>query len=360
MQRYGELLKAAREEKNITLDRASAETTINSRYLKALEEEESEIFPGEPYLVGFLRNYSTYLELNPDTLIALYRNKKIQSAPAPEGLIVKRKPKYLIPLIIVMILVICAVVAAFVFIDINKKNNIDETVIVSKDMNTHSYTLDDKVLQQRVYTGDHIIVPCKQGNITLTVADTVGRFSLRTPVGNQIVDLSEELEIDIDGDSKKDIIVYVSDVSSATVDRGAEIRVMLKKSDTDKVAVINEKHILTVDASSKKDQVTVLEDNRAYPFTLRITFRGSTLFRYKKDYDASVEGYYSTGNIITITANNGFRVWMSNGNAMKVQLLADSNTYNLDIGKAGKVIVEDIKWIKDTDGKYKIVVIPVD
>mgnify|MGYP005605425407 CR=1 FL=1 len=34
--------------------------------------------------------------------------------------------------------------------------------------------------------------------------------------------------------------------------------------------------------------------------------------------------------------------------------------YDLDIGKAGQVVAQDIKWIKDTDGKYKLVVIELD
>ena len=39
---------------------------------------------------------------------------------------------------------------------------------------------------------------------------------------------------------------------------------------------------------------------------------------------------------------------------------ADYKGYDLEIGKACQVLVEDIKWIKDTDGKYKLVVIELD
>ena len=61
-----------------------------------------------------------------------------------------------------------------------------------------------------------------------------------------------------------------------------------------------------------------------------------------------------------MTANNGIRLWMSNCNTLKFSIIADSKSYDLEIGKAGQVLVEDIKWIKDTDGKYKLVVIELD
>ena len=38
------------------------------------------------------------------------------------------------------------------------------------------------------------------------------------------------------------------------------------------------------------------------------------------------------------------------------KVLANGKTYDLAVAKAGEVVAEDIKWIKDTDGKYKVVV----
>ena len=51
---------------------------------------------------------------------------------------------------------------------------------------------------------------------------------------------------------------------------------------------------------------------------------------------------------------------MSNSNTVKFSIIADSKNYDLEIGKAGHVLVEDIKWIKDTDGRYKLAVIELD
>ena len=91
MDSYGEILKSTREEKNLDLDKISRELTIEKRYLVALEEEDSGVFPGEAYLTGFLKNYSKYLELDSDYVLKLYQNKLIQEAPVPQDLLAKKK-----------------------------------------------------------------------------------------------------------------------------------------------------------------------------------------------------------------------------------------------------------------------------
>ena len=116
----------------------------------------------------------------------------------------------------------------------------------------------------------------------------------------------------------------------------------------------------STEIKSKHPQKVILEDNRAYPFTINANFRGSCLFRDKVDNAASVETYFTRGELFTATPHNGIRLWISNSNTVKFTIIADSRTFDLEIGAAGKILVEDIKWIKDTDGKYKLVVIELD
>ena len=111
---------------------------------------------------------------------------------------------------------------------------------------------------------------------------------------------------------------------------------------------------------SKHKQNIIFDDNRAYPFTINASFRGPCQFRYKIDRHDPAESYFMTGELVTMTANNGVRLWMSNSNTVKFSIIADSKNYDLEIGKAGHVLVEDIKWIKDTDGRYKLAVIELD
>ena len=326
MESYGEKLKKAREAKNLDYETISRETTISSIYLKGIEDEDTSVFPGEPYFIGFMRKYAEYLDIDPIPIVKMYQGKKLQEAPVPEGLIVHEKPHYFWPLVISgIVLFVGALVALFVIFLLPRLKKDLSNVVLDGSNSSKTYEMTGKTLSTRLYVGDKIKYRTEQGDIILTVSDTLFSFGFQCPVGTLYTELAEEVELDIDGDSRsEDSIPLASEVQT------------------------NHK------------QLVVFEDNRAYPFTLNGSFRGSCMFRYRIDRHQNVESYFSNGELVTMTANNGVRVWMSNSNAVKFTIIADSKTYNLDVGKAGQVLVEDIKWIRDTDGKYKLVVIELD
>jgi len=81
----GTALKAARESKGISLERASRDTRIHSTYLQALERESFQSLRADVYARGFLRSYSSYLGLDPDRVITAYERvvPPKPAAPAP-------------------------------------------------------------------------------------------------------------------------------------------------------------------------------------------------------------------------------------------------------------------------------------
>jgi len=363
MDSYGELLRKKREEKNLDIERIGREISFEKRYLEGLENEDTGVFPGEAYMVGFLRNYALYLELDAEFVLKLYRNKQIQEAAVPEGLYVKHHKK-LPPLTIIIpvVLLVLVIAGVSVLLLTKKKTTTDEEVVVSSAMKNRRYELDEKKFVQRVYKGDQLYIPTENdGKIILTVRDTLSSFGIETPSGVYYVELSEESEIDINGDSASDMIVYVSDISSTDESRGAEVSILLRHGLSREVATVVADDIpFASEIKSKHPQKVILEDNRAYPFTINASFRGPCLFRDKVDNATSVESYFTRGEMFTATPHNGIRLWISNNNTVKFTIIADSKSYDLDIGVAGQVFVEDIKWIKDTDGKYKLVVIELD
>ena len=122
MESYGALLKSAREEKNISLEQIEQDTSISKDFLLALENEETGIFHGEAYTVGFLRNYADYLDLDSKKIISLYHNMMIQEAPVPEGLFETPKSSLLKPIIIASsILLITAVIFVVYFFGYRQK-----------------------------------------------------------------------------------------------------------------------------------------------------------------------------------------------------------------------------------------------
>jgi nitrogen fixation protein FixH/transcriptional regulator with XRE-family HTH domain len=78
--KLGEVLRSAREERDVDLARVERDTKIRSRYLSALERGAYRELPGAVYTKGFLRNYGSYLGLDTDYLVDLYR---LESAAAP-------------------------------------------------------------------------------------------------------------------------------------------------------------------------------------------------------------------------------------------------------------------------------------
>ena len=361
MESYGELLKSARETKNLDYETVERETSIIRKFLEGLENEDNSAFPGEAYMLGFMRNYAEYLGVSPDAVLTLYKNKVLQESPVPEALLARERPKYLIPLIVggsALLLSLCIV--GIVTLTRRLKPSEPDNVVLDKSSTAKKYEISDTVFTGRLYTGDKLIYPAKDGEIILTVSKTLSSLGIDAPVGTLLTELAEESELDVDGDGKTDFVVYVSDISNTDAARGAEVRIF-RRSGAYTAALSNQNDIPSVtEIDSKHKQNIIFDDNRAYPFTINASFRGPCQFRYKIDRHDPAESYFMTGELVTMTANNGVRLWMSNSNTVKFSIIADSKNYDLEIGKAGHVLVEDIKWIKDTDGRYKLAVIELD
>jgi cytoskeletal protein RodZ len=78
--KLGEVLRTAREARGVDLARVERDTKIRSRYLSALERGAYRELPGAVYTKGFLRNYGSYLGLDTEYLVDLFR---LESAAAP-------------------------------------------------------------------------------------------------------------------------------------------------------------------------------------------------------------------------------------------------------------------------------------
>jgi len=80
MARIGSIIQETRLKKGINLDRVADETNISVRFLKKIEADDFTGFPGEPYVVGFIRNYAEYLGLEPEAIVARYRADEVSLA----------------------------------------------------------------------------------------------------------------------------------------------------------------------------------------------------------------------------------------------------------------------------------------
>lgn len=89
MRTIGEILIKVRYEKKLTLEEIEKQLRIRKKFLIALEENDWSKLPSLPYIKGFLKNYSSFLGLKSDEMLAIFRRQFHQQEKAgllPKGL----------------------------------------------------------------------------------------------------------------------------------------------------------------------------------------------------------------------------------------------------------------------------------
>lgn len=77
------MLQQKREELKLSLGFVATSTRISSAYLRALEENEFHLLPGEAYVRGFIRSYARLISLDPVEVLAA-REEQMKSLLAPD------------------------------------------------------------------------------------------------------------------------------------------------------------------------------------------------------------------------------------------------------------------------------------
>lgn len=216
MESLGEKLKATREEKSLSVDQVARDTNIAKRYILALEEEAFSDFPGEPYLIGFLRNYSDYLGLDAEEVVGLYKNFKIQEQPVPmEELLERKRHKSGGARIAVIIAAVVAVaVLVYLLLPLLSAGRGPRGVAVGgKTAVGAQYTLKDEIVERSFHSGDTVILPIggKDYPVKLVVADS-NTLLLVYPSGQTSLKLGEEKPLYLSGGSVPDVKVYLRDI----------------------------------------------------------------------------------------------------------------------------------------------------
>lgn len=89
--RIGEVLRGARQRREIELSEVETATRIRPRFLRAIEDEEWDVLPGGVYTRGFIRTYASFLGLDGERLAEDYRREveghSREWTPAQEGMV---------------------------------------------------------------------------------------------------------------------------------------------------------------------------------------------------------------------------------------------------------------------------------
>lgn len=92
----GQMLKAGREDMQISIQQASQALHIRSVYLQALEDGKFELLPGAAYTKGYLQAYATLLQLDKDEIVRRFEQVENPTAKRsyylPQVLRQEKKP----------------------------------------------------------------------------------------------------------------------------------------------------------------------------------------------------------------------------------------------------------------------------
>ena len=130
MSELGERLRAAREQKELTVEQVAEATKIPLNYLYALEEEAFDVFTSDLHARGFLRNYASFLNLDPEETVDLLdqvrgtaRSKKLSSNRRPND--VQRPAPSMLGIDFFLGLVIVALISLGAYSVYVRQNNVE-------------------------------------------------------------------------------------------------------------------------------------------------------------------------------------------------------------------------------------------
>jgi cytoskeletal protein RodZ len=368
MESLGEKLKSARIERDLSFDQISRDTNISLRYLEALESENFAVFPGEPYIIGFIKNYGAYLDLDVQKLISLYRALKIQEQPIPVEQLLKPPPvipKFFFPVLGAIVLVGLAGWGIYQLVLFGQSRRANNVPVARTPV---EYVMEGNSMERRFYRSDSILVPAGTDMFKLELINLGEAVTIRTPAGSVILDLSQEASVDLDNDGLNELRITVSDFAKNNPEMGVLLHFFLADSvalydaaSTTAVTPVTREAPATITNVTAVSTTLIPSSPSAYPFTLQINFSGYCMFRWEilneRDRTGRNQRYFQNSDELNIQAQNGIRIWASNARAGRFQVIGGGRTVPVELGGAGEVVVSDIRWVRDEDSRFRLVLI---
>ncbi len=377
MESIGAKLQGTRESKGYSIEQVARETHIAKRFIEAMEAEDFDSFPGEPYLLGFLRTYANFLDLDGNELVTLYKNTQIQEAPPPmeELLDTKgRNPWKKIAIVAGVVILLGAGVAIVLGSGLFAESPADEEPVTEapveveeepEEVVTSSITLTDEFLEQRFQEGTRLDIPVGGQTYPLTIAAINEGVTLRTPQALELVSPGQEESFDMSGDGDADVRVVVRDIvqgDEPTVVMRVD-RVVASPSGTAQSpsrAIGEETDTPVIGTSSEPSRLesttVIAEFEERQEYFVEIEFRGYTLFRYLINGEERNQQYMQSGDVFRTSVDGEILLWFSNAGSARVRAAGRE----IPFGDAGEVANGLLRWRdNEATGRVQLEKIPV-
>lgn len=227
LEKIGNVLKKAREEKGYSVEYVASILKINPDYIRGLEDFKKEHFPAAVFFKGFLRNYAIFLELDAEELLKNYSSMSGEFRVEQQVISTKRdvgclkrflKPGYLV--IFAVLLLILFSWLRVLHVNYKKKSELEKriasnfnTMTTAKELALHEekkklLSLNQKNDVIKIKTHESCWVEVKHENVKifqgLLLAGEEREFSYKKgtiiKVGN-----AEAVELNVKGEIKKDL-----------------------------------------------------------------------------------------------------------------------------------------------------------
>ncbi len=381
MNQIGPIFREARAQSDKSIDDAVKETKIAKKYLLAIENENFDIFPGETYLIGFIRNYSQFLGLDPDEMVLKYRDYKIQEQPAPIEQLTA-KPSYLKRFVLIGLIFVIAVSATLYILltgDRSRKTKTKEEKVPRAEVAKEEK--EEKVESLVVFEEEEIIRDFVSGDvIEIPIKNTVHRISIDGIDENlefSIEDIpfslstDERVEIDFDRDGRKDIMLRTNHMGEGSVNltlkkifktESSDLSIGLTSEDAEgssgtaatstitqggppEVVIIKEDVLFADIPVAPKSGFQIISGYEKTDISTAIKAVSTAYFAYIIDEGDKQEILLRDGDELAFTAEDVMRIMAANARGINVQV----NNVSVTLGTGGEVIAKVIRWYRDSD-----------
>lgn len=382
MESIGQKLRQTREEKGYTIEQIARDTHIAKRFIEALESEDFSVFPGDPYLIGFLRTHASYLGLDGQEMVNLYKNLKLQEQPAPiDELIVRTGPRPIVRIaIIAIVLAGLGVGGYFLFTsgvfsgdanadppastqtDDPEEGEAEASQVAEIDIPSDAYQLTEELVERTFEVGTAIAVRAGGVNHLLQIEDIGETVRLSVDTRTQDAAPQQAVVLDLDGDEEPDLQVTVRSVdpsanpASAVIRLDRDVRAEEAPEATAPIASETAGQAIgsTTESSRERDAQVIASFSEPEPYFVEIQFRGFSMFRYEVDAQPRQEQYFQAGQNFRVSVNDRFMFWVSNAGVSRFRVAGR----DLTLGDAGEVAVGLLSWAQ-TEDDTQLLLLPV-
>jgi len=369
MESIGDKLTSARTNKGVTVEQVVRDTHMTTRFIEAMEAEDFDQFPGEAYLLGFLRTYAAYLGLDGDEIITLYRNVKLQEQPAPidELLDTRRFRPVPVKLLVLVaaFLAVGGVAALFITGTLSLPQRSARRSEVETTEERTVFSLREQFVERRFAEGDRVAIPVDGEEAILEFLEIGERVAFGSEAGIVHLGQGERRLLDLTGEGSGDINVAVRQIylnGQETPEAVVRIDRVLAQSteEVPRAGVVTDSDRIdlalgqTNEPSRREEPRVVAQLPDREEYFIEADFRGMTMFRWEVDDKPREERLLQNGDFLRSSAEEMVRIWASNAGNVRLRVAGTP----VDLGDQGEVVAAVIRWGDVSNGGYQLELLP--